>query len=160
MNRILMTLILLAVPVRGWGQVAEKPFRYDGNWYGFTNLGACMHGYGLFGGGLGAEGLLWKGITAGVDTSYQSFTDGWHFGMASVQLGYHFVNRNKRAKWDPFATYGVGIGFTEGGYGGSGNLGGGFNYWFKDRIALRVEARIHGVAGEVIVTGRIGVSFR
>lgn len=134
--------------------------RYNGNFHGFAVMGACQHGYGLFGGGGGAEALLWKGISAGVDVSYQSFTDGNGFGMLTPQFGYHFTNRTKPLRWDPFVTVGAGIGWLSGGSAATGNLGGGFNYWFRPRMAIRVEFRVHGISSEGLATGRIGFSFR
>ena len=140
-------------------QPHERP--YNGNFHAFGVMGACQHGYGLFGGGGGAEGLVWKGITLGADVSYQAFTDGWGFGMVSGQVGYHFVNRSQPLKWDPFVTYGMGGVFgSKGGMSGTARLGGGFNYWFKPRMAVRVEFRAHGMPDEVLATARIGVSFR
>ncbi len=134
--------------------------RYNGNLHAFAVLGSCRHGYGLFGGGGGAEALLWKGVSGGVDVSYQSFTDGSGLGMLTPQLGYHFTNRARALRWDPFLTAGAGVGWVPGGSAATGNLGGGFNYWFKPSAAIRVEFRAHGISTEALATFRIGLSFR
>lgn len=135
--------------------------RYNGNYHAFGVMGACQHGYGLFGGGGGAEALLWKGLSLGADASYVSFTDGWGFGMVSAQIGYHFVDRSKPLRLDPFVSFGPGALFGSGGRAtGTGNFGGGVNYWFKPRIALRVEVRVHAAPEELMTTARIGLSFR
>jgi hypothetical protein len=49
---------------------------------------------------------------------------------------------------------------TMGGLAASSNAGGGFTYWFKPRIGLRVEFRSHLFVDEVLNTGRIGLTFR
>lgn len=148
-----------AVPA-GAQETATQTKRYNGNYYGYFTAGACQHGYGIFGAGGGAEGFLWKGISVGVDASYQQFTDGWGFGLLTPQFGYHFINRDKPVKWDPFVTLGAGLAFA-GAAAGTGNLGGGVTYWFKPRLGIRVEYRSHVVAYEEgLQTFRIGVSFR
>lgn len=155
-------LLLLTICACGsaLAQPQAESKRYNGNVYGFGVMGACQHGYGLFGGGGGAEALLWKGISAGVDVSYQSFTDGAGFGMLTPQFGYHFTNRTKPLRWDPFVTAGAGMGWLSGGTAGTGNAGGGFNYWFKPRVAIRAEFRVQLISSEGLFTGRIGISFR
>jgi hypothetical protein len=163
MTRHWQLLVLLAA---GAGSAAaqeagKQERRYYGNVYGYFTAGACNHGYGIFGGGGGAEGFLWKGISAGVDTSYQQFTDGWGFGFFTPQFGYHFINRNKPVRWDPFVTTGGGAAFTSGDSTGTANLGAGVTYWFKPRLGVRLEYRLHVVAyEEALNTFRIGFSFR
>jgi hypothetical protein len=144
-----------------WAQSQPAPATYNGNYYGFGSFGACQHGYGIFGGGGGAEGLLWKGVSVGVDGSYQQFTDGGGYGFLTGQGGYHFVNRKAPLRWDPFVTAGAGVVFGKsGGSGPTANLGGGAIYWVKPRLGIRFEFRIHAMSDEAISTGRIGLSFR
>ncbi|MDX2154067.1 MAG: hypothetical protein SFV54_25230 [Bryobacteraceae bacterium] len=152
---ILLTLAAAALPA----QTPAASERYNGNSYAYATLGGCQHGYFLAGAGGGGEAFLWKGVSLGADASYQTFNDGLHFGLAQVQGGYHFINRRRSAKWDPFVTAGFGVGFRDG-VASAGNLGGGFTYWFRDKIGLRFEGRAQGVGGEVIVAARIGISFR
>ncbi len=159
--RVLAIAVLFAATPALLAGDPQKPLRYNGNGYAYFTGGACQHGYPLAGGGVGAEGFLWRGITLGGETSYQTFSDGLQFGLGQLQGGYHLVNRNGRAKWDPFVTTGIGLGYNfSGGVTGAANLGGGATYWFKDRLGLRMEFRVQGVSSEGIVTGRIGLSFR
>jgi len=140
---------------------AQPVKRYNGNVYGYFTAGACNHGYGIFGGGGGAEGFVWKGISVGVDANYQQFTDGWGFGSLTPNFGYHFINRDKAVRWDPFVTIGAGPVFGSGGTSGTANLGGGATYWFKPRVGIRFEYRAQVVAYEEgIHSFRIGFSFR
>jgi hypothetical protein len=146
-----------------WAQGNSDLRQYNGNYHAFGVMGACQHGYRLFGGGAGAEGLVGKGVSLGADVSYQSFAGGGGFNMITGQFGYHFVDRSKPLRWDPFVTLGAGGAFaSEGGGSATVNFGGGFNYWFKPRIALRAEFRAHALAQaeEVLASARIGLSFR
>lgn len=157
MKRAILSVLLLTVPA-----IAQNtPGTYNGNVYVTSFAGMCQHGYGIFGGGGGAEALLWKGVSIGAEGSYQSFTDGWGFGMFTVQPGYHFKGKNRAAKWDPFVTFGIGgIAGNRGGFGATANLGGGANYWFKDKMAVRFEARSQAFAEEGMFVFGIGISFR
>ena len=138
---------------------------YNGSAYGFFTAGACQHGYALYGGGGGVEGFLWKGLTAGVDVSQQRFADDRRtLGMTlfSVPVGYHFVDRNKPLKWDPFVSAGViGVAAWQGSFGYHSNIGGGVTYWFKDRLGVRTEFRAHVIGyDEVTSQFRIGIAWR
>lgn len=157
MKPAIFSLLLLAVPALA----QERPATYNGNLYATAFAGACQHGYGLFGGGGGAEGLIWKGVSLGVEGSYQSFTGGWGFGMFTVQPGYHFKGRNRAAKWDPFVTFGIGgVAGNHGGFGGAANVGAGANYWYKDKMAFRFEGRVQSFAKEGMFVFGVGLSFR
>lgn len=159
MKSAILALLTLAAPAIATAQTT--PGTYNGNVYVSSFLGACQHGYGIFGGGGGAEGLIWKGVSLGGEVSYQSFTDGWGLGMFTVQPGYHFKGKNRTSKWDPFVTFGVGIATSNhGGHGGTANLGAGANYWFKDKMAIRFVARTQAVADEGMFSFGIGISFR
>jgi hypothetical protein len=83
-------------------------------------------------------------------------------GMFSVNGSYHFLR--DRRKIDPFAGGGYTLGFRSGSIN-LGNFGGGLNYWFGDRIGLRVEFRDHvyasGRSPDVHYWGfRFGITFR
>lgn len=140
----------------------SEPLRYKGSGYGYFTAGACQHSYTIVGGGGGAEGFLWRGLTAGVEGGYQSFKDGGGWGTVYFPVGYHAVDRNKAAKWDPFVSFAVGV--LVGGGGGAGataHFGGGTTYWFRKRLGVRMEFRIHGyTADEVTFQGRAGITFR
>jgi hypothetical protein len=83
--------------------------------------------------------------------------------IGSAGAGFHFFNGRGR-KLDPFVTGGVSILGARGGVAGMIHYGGGANYWFRRRIALRVEFRDHiwPTEGErVHFSGvRAGLTFR
>jgi len=163
MKRTILAMTLLAVPACLLAEEPEKPFRYNGSGYAYFNIGACQHGYRLSGGGGGGEAFLWRGLTVGGDAGYHQFTDGWGFGLLTLNLGYHFVDRKKPKKLAPFVNFSLlGGAVAEGGHSGAGYLGGGLNYWFKERIGLRSEVRLNVLAAgeEVVGAFYIGVSFR
>ena len=107
-----ITLIAIAVlfPVSLLAQPAPQsaPYRYNGNGYAFGAAGACQHGYALFGGGGGGEALLWKGFALGVDAGAYRFSDGGSFGLVHPTVGWHFVNRNIRARNEFFVNFEIG----------------------------------------------------
>jgi hypothetical protein len=138
-------------------------FRYNGSSYVTFGVGACQHGYANTGVAGGGDGFLWKGIALGGDIGYFRFVERGSrgFGLANVNIGYHFVNRRKPTRLDSFVSTSVlGAGFSGGGLARSGALGGGVNYWFRPRIGLRTEGRVYGFGGEALVMFRIGLSFR
>jgi hypothetical protein len=137
-------------------------YRYNGNGYAFASVGACQHGYGLFGGGGGGGALLWKGLTVGAEGGAYTFTDGYSFASVQPTAGWHFVNRNVRARNEYFVNFGPGVvfGLGRGGAGFWGSLGGGGIRWLNDRVGIRYEAGMQGFAEEGMFVGRIGVSSR
>lgn len=161
MKATMFALLFLSAAGEAAAQARPETRSYNGNYYVTAFMGGCQHGYGLFGGGAGAEGLLWKGLSIGGEASYQTFTDGWGLTYLTVQPGYHFRGKNRASKWDPFVTMGMGLAIgNRGGYGGTANIGGGANYWFKDKMAVRFSVRMQGIAEEGMVVGSIGISFR
>jgi hypothetical protein len=104
--------------------------------------------------------LLRKGLTAGVEASANQCVDSFAFGIVGLQVGYHFVPRDRPARGDPFVSTGPGFGFAGGGMARCGNAGGGVTNWLKRKIGLRVEFRTQVAAEEVIPAGRIGIVFR
>jgi hypothetical protein len=155
--------VILSVPV--FSQAADAPsdtFRYRASGYGYFTVGACVHAYTIVGAGGGGEAFLWKGLTLGAEGGYQTFINDSGFGEAHVPIGYHFVDRNRPAKWDPFVSVSV-LGVTAGRnrFAAAGHFGGGVTYWFKDRIGLRMEFRSHVFsAPDVTAQVRVGISFR
>jgi hypothetical protein len=83
--------------------------------------------------------------------------------IASAGPGFHFFSDRER-KIDPFVTGGVSVLAARGGVAGMAHYGGGVNYWFRDRVALRVEFRDHlwPTEGESIhfIAVRVGLTFR
>lgn len=155
-----MLVIAILSPAALQAQQA-KPFRYGGSGYGYFAAGGCRHGSTILGGGGGAEAFLWKGLTLGVEGAYQTFPEDFGFGELYAPVGYHFVDRTRPQKWDPFVSAGV-VGFATTGSGATYamHFGGGTNYWFKERIGLRTEFRVHGYTDETTVQVRVGVVFR
>jgi hypothetical protein len=152
---------MLLFAVIAWGQAEPKPFRYNGNVYGQGNVGGCVHGVFFGGGGGGAEGFLWKGLTAGLAGSINGFSRGESIKLFTGQIGYHFVDREKARGSDPFVSLGLGVGNSlRGDMSRSANLGGGLNYWMSDHVALRFEGRVIGIRSDTIGVVQIGVSFR
>lgn len=137
---------------------------YKGSVYGYFTGGGCQHGYGIVGGGAGAEGFLWRGLTIGIEGGAHTYVNDKGFGDLHMPVGYHFVDRKKSAKVDPFVSFspaglfyrtsGNGIGYATHG-------GGGVTYWFKPRLGVRMEFRVHTFGyDEVTAQGRIGISYR
>lgn len=154
----LVSLVLLAPAILRAAEV--EPFRYKGSGYGFFTAGACQHSYAIVGAGGGAEGFIWRGLTVGAEGGYQTFTEGGGWGVLYLPVGYHIVDRSKPGKWDPFVSFAVGL-FGGGGVGATAHFGGGATYWFRKRVGVRTEFRVHGFSvSEVTAQGRIGIAFR
>lgn len=118
-------------------------------------------GFQLGGGG---EGFIYKGLGAGAEisvfTTERSFREG--IGAFSPNVSYHFLNASRDGKWVPFVTGGYTLYFRSDVANGV-NFGGGVNYWFKERLGLRLEVRDQVISLDG--TGhyaafRAGISFR
>lgn len=114
--------------------------------------------------GGGGEGLVYKGLGVGGEIGYafpgESPDNG--LGIASVNGSYHFKNASASGKVVPFVTGGYTLLFRSA-TANAFNFGGGVNYWFKERLGLRLEFRGHVPERNEIsqVYGfRIGLSFR
>jgi hypothetical protein len=163
MKLMFAALIALTIPGLGQAQNGTREFSYDGLGYGFASLGACQHQYFSAGAGGGGEGFLWKGLSLGGELGVYSFPNDRSSGYGVAVLGpsYHFVDRKKPTKWDPYVTAKIlGIGFANGGVAGAAVLGGGVNYWFKERIGIQTGVQVHAIAEETVVSFRAGVTFR
>jgi hypothetical protein len=163
MKPMILALTLIAIPAWPQDETANKTFKYNGLGYTFFSAGACQHGYANVGVGGGGEGFLWRGLTIGADVGYYRFPADRNsgYGVATLGPGYHFVNRNKRAKLDPFVNGNIlGIAFAPGGVAAAGSLGGGVNYWFKERMGLQIGGQVQGACCEAIAQFRIGLTFR
>jgi hypothetical protein len=141
---------------------SEKPFKYNGNGHVYFATGVCQHGYKHVGVGGGGEAFLWRGLVVGGSAGYHQFVDDGGFGLASLDIGYHFTDRKVPRRFDPFVNISpVGALITGNGFGGAASIGGGANYWFKERVGLRTEVRFQVLAvEEAVVFLRIGVNFR
>jgi hypothetical protein len=164
MKNTIISLMLLAVP--GWlaAQDTPKPFRYNGNGYVFFSTGTCIHRYLNLGGGVGGEGFLWRGLTLGGEIGYYRFPADRNagYGLFTIGPGYHFVNRHTAAKWDPYVGVGlIGAAFAPGGFVGSGSMGGGVNYWFKERMGLQTGVQVQVLnRSDAVIAFRVGLTFR
>jgi hypothetical protein len=160
MKRLVFTLFLLAFlssaalaqssDARGWGYV-----------FGGVGGRSEANAVSLHVGG-GGEGLLYKGFGVGGEIGYfapfESAGDG--FGLASANIGYHFKMKSS-PKVVPFVTGGYSVAFRNGSSSG-GNIGGGVQYWAKDKVGLRFEFRDHIFSSDSphIYSFRVGLSFR
>jgi hypothetical protein len=160
MKRVLIAIFALAmVPASALAQKGDMP---RGSGYGFGAIGASSGDFGkttVHVGG-GGEGLFYKGLGAGAEIGYlgpDGFGNG--FGVASVNVAYHFVRPGK--KLVPFVTGGGTFAFSSGAAGG-GNFGGGVQYWLKNRVALRFEFRDHIISSDSphFYGFRFGIAFR
>jgi hypothetical protein len=113
--------------------------------------------------GGGIDGRVYRGVGVGGEIGFlgpaSSLRDS--FGIFSVNTSYHFLTGAKSGKLAPFVSGGYSLFFRDG-TANAVNFGGGVNYWFKDRVGLRVEFRDH-VAPEYpdhFLGVRIGISFR
>src|SRR5262245_48266084 len=162
MMRKLIFVILLAVLLPFAAAAQNKERRGQG--YVFVAPGIFAEEYGTLHIGGGGEGVSYKGLGVGAEIGYLGFTDdlGEGFGVFSPNVSYHFTNGARSGKFAPFVTSGFSLLFR-GRAEPAVNIGGGMNWWFKDRIGLRLEVRDH-----VIVTDRsphflgvrIGLAFR
>jgi hypothetical protein len=163
MKKLIISMFLLVfLPSVNFAQ--NKEHRAWG--YVFGGIGGASDGEGAFvhvGGG--GEGLLHKGFGMGAELGYfapASDTIGNGVGILSVNPSYHFRNASASKKVVPFVTGGFSLAFRGGGASGGGNFGGGVQYWFKEKVALRVEYRTHVFSSDrPFLHGiRAGISFR
>ncbi len=129
--------------------------------YGNVAAGRCNHGYSIFGGGGGGEAFPIGRLGIGGDLGYYQFVDDVSFGLFSANVALHLGDRSETARADPY--FSVSPGFYTAGENGSGasfGLGGGFNYWFGERIGLHTDLRFAALGTEEAVTlFRVGVAF-
>jgi len=123
--------------------------------------GESYHGHGyayVAPGGLTAGGNTFKAIALGVGAKHAvqgpgsrrghrlAGADGkfqkW-FGLASFNGAYHFVSSQHERRFVPFVTAGYTRSFANESGANLANYGAGFQYWFKERWAFRVEGRDH-----------------
>src|SRR5512136_2678606 len=146
MKGVMLAVLLLGLPSPVSAQDQGTNPHHRGSGYFFLAAGMCQHAVLLGGTGGGGEVFVYRGIALGGDAGAYSFTDTYAFGVGAVNATYHFAGPNRRRGSDPFLTGGWSMAFAPGGfYGGGTNIGGGFNYWVRDRIGIRWEARGHAI---------------
>ncbi len=134
-NITLSMLFLVFCSLTSFAQASEKRV------WGFlvAGGGAASDSVGIVQVAGGGEGLIYKALGVGGELGFiATVSNGDNgFGVASVNLSGHF---NRTQKLQPFVTGGATLAFRSGTAGG-GNVGGGVQYWFKENVALRIEAR-------------------
>jgi hypothetical protein len=164
MSRVIWAAFLLTVAP---GLVAAQAAReHRGQGYFFTAPGAVNDegSIGTLHCGVGGEGLLHRGLGVGGEIGVIGTWSGQGdtMGIASVNSSYHFRGASASRKVVPFVTGGYSLFFRH--FSASGaNFGGGVNYWFHDRLGLRLEFRDHvvNIDGQRHYVGiRIGLAFR
>jgi hypothetical protein len=162
MHKLILAILLMAsMPFVIAAQTGKE---YRGQGYGFVAPGSTSDGGSTLHFGVGGEGLVYKGLGVGGEIGYlgatRSLNEG--FGVLSPDVSYHFLSASKSGKLVPFVTGGYSLLFRSG-VGHAVNFGGGVNYWFKDRVGLRLEFRDHVVAHSDLgqfFGFRIGLAFR
>jgi hypothetical protein len=111
--------------------------------------------------GFGADIRIWRGLGAGGEIGLIA-SGGDAFGMASLNTSYQFIRSPFRQKgMVPFITGGYTSGSTGEASSIGANVGGGVNWWFRERMGLRFEVRDYCFKDEVNqVVLRVGISFR
>ena len=154
-------LLFVLLPVAAVAQSGDR----RGQGYAFvaptTSSGG---GFGLHI-GAGGEGLVYKGLGVGGEVGYIGLARGLSggAGILSPNVSYNFRSASKSGKFVPFVTGGYSAVIGSGGVGTAINFGGGMNWWFKERVGLRLEVRDHippQVPSIHIVGVRIGLALR
>jgi hypothetical protein len=166
MKRILVAALLMAL-ISCAGVAQERSDEKKSSGYVFAAPGAVVTSgaaVGILHFGAGGQGLLYKGLGMGAEIGYlspnNSLADG--VGLLSVNGLYEFKQANAKRKVIPFVTAGYSLAFRCGA-STAFNFGGGINYWFREKQALRLEVRDYISPLEPnmhLLTGRIGISFR
>jgi hypothetical protein len=143
-----------------------KPYRW--NAHGFFTAGGSLAKFGgrFKGGGGGVEAFIGRGLAAGAEVSVYRDT---YYGTITMRtldhvganVSYHFTARERARRMDPFVLFGVGRYFP-----GQSRVvvhgGGGFTYWFKQRVGARFEFRVGEwqYAEYTVGAFRLGIAFR
>ncbi len=165
MMRLLLGLLcLIALEVDAFPQEKNQE-RSTQRYVFFAPGGATSGGYTdpVMHFGVGAEGLLYKGLGVGGEIGYlyPTVSPSSGVGVASVNALYQFGTRSKLRKTIPFVTGGWSVAIRDGVVNGA-NIGTGLHYWIRPRLGLRLEFRDHFAAadtGSHIWQCRIGLSF-
>jgi len=138
----------------------RKDLRFQPFVYG--SLGAFSSGAGgggTYGFGGGVDWLVAKGLGLGGDVVLFG-NDTFAFGVASLNVSYHFIPTSRRIV--PFIKAGIGSG-GEVGYGGVsiGTIGGGVNLWSSRGVAVRIELldRFPIEGGDHHIGAQLGLTF-
>jgi hypothetical protein len=167
MKKIALALILLVCIPRFGNTQARldgpvKEFPYDANGYASFGFGVCRHSIANISGNAGGDVLLGStNFTVGGEIGVYTFVErnSPTFGIAAFNFGYHFLDRTRPSKWEPFLSVGPGVGFGRAS-GAAVSMGGGSNYWVKPKVGIRTEGRVYSFNSDIMTVFRLGFSFR
>jgi hypothetical protein len=91
--------------------------------------------------GGGGERIVYKGLGLGADLTLILSRDDFEAGPLSFNGSYHFASESSASKADPFVSGGYSLAVFSGATENWFNLGGGVNYWFRERVGLRADFR-------------------
>jgi hypothetical protein len=158
---IWIIILLVATPALAFAQTSGER-----RWYGnaFLAPGIVTDGEGLGATvhiGVGYDRFLHRGFGIGGEIGYAgaAVAPGAGAGVASFNTAYHF---RRAEKFVPFVTGGYSLLFRSATLNAT-NFGGGFNYWFRDRLGFRLELRDHMAIRDTSAHAlglRIGLTFR
>jgi hypothetical protein len=144
LRAVAIAAVCLLVPKLAAGQGGVDARR--GWFYGFFAPGGMSDGgpATLHAGG-GGEALIARGFGIGAELGYfaRARDAGHGYGLGSLNLSYHFGGRDPEQKTVPFITAGGSAVFHGGRTQGGANIGGGIQYWMRERLGLRFEYRSH-----------------
>ncbi len=160
---MLATVALALVPCLGQAQTSGES---KGHGYVYVAPGlVAPEGEGTIHLGGGWERFFGRHVGLGLEGGFlgpvASLSDG--IGAFSPNLVARIRAKNNENRIEPFVTGGYSLFFREGIANGV-NLGGGVNWWFKERVGLRFEIRDNVLISTdetVQVVGfRIGLTFK
>jgi hypothetical protein len=149
--------VLFAMLMVGAGVLDAQSYGYLFGGVG-AERGSRDQGFGHV--GLGGEWLPVRVVGIGGEVGVIGLREfGGTFAMLSANGSIHVPTATK---FDPFFTAGVGVGTNFSGGDIFANLGGGINYWVRQRVAFRAEFRAWPwpSASRTLYEVRAGLAFR
>jgi hypothetical protein len=164
---MLIAYSLLLLPLGVMAQEVPPPRATANAFFGVGGAFSDGERAGVLHFGGGGEARIYKGLSAGAELGYLhptgEFRDG--FGLFSANGAYRFWTSSSSQRVVPFVTAGYSLAFRDG-TANLANFGGGVDYWFHDRAALRLEVRDHiwpgqdGASSANFLMFRIGIVGR
>jgi len=127
--------------------LAAQNHKSAGHGYVFAAPGGASSGgftQSTFHLGGGGEAPVWGNLALGAEIGWlapASQLDGG-FGVFSINPSYRFRTGSENSRAIPFVTGGYSLFFRRE-TANAFNLGGGVDYWFRDKLRMRVEVRDH-----------------
>ena len=135
--------VILLIVLLPFASAAQSEERRGQGYFFVAPTTTTEGGFGLHIGG-GGEGLVYRGLGVGGEIGYlgaaQELSQG--IGVLSPNVSYNFMKASKSGKFAPFVTGGYSLLIGSDAVHAF-NVGGGVNWWFKDRLGLRLEFRDH-----------------